>query len=90
MATFPEYSFWVRHTRGLEFELVSIACSPLLIRSPWVHVLPWISHSRDASKKPAVGGRFTHKAAAPGRDREGYRFAGDGECQGSCRLSHAA
>jgi hypothetical protein len=35
---FPEDSLRARHTRGLERELVSIACSALQIRSPRVHV----------------------------------------------------
>ena len=38
IAAFPEDSFRARHTRGLECELVSIACSAFLIRSPRVHV----------------------------------------------------
>ncbi len=38
MAAFPEDSFRARHTRRLECELVSIACSALKIRSPRVHV----------------------------------------------------
>ncbi len=37
-AAFPEDLLRARHTRGLECELVSIACSALQIRGPRVHV----------------------------------------------------
>ncbi len=56
MATSPEYSLTARHTHGLEVELGSITCSPLNIRSPWVHVPSSIPQMRLASKKTDLVG----------------------------------
>jgi hypothetical protein len=61
MAAFPEDSLRARHTRGLEGELVSIACSALQIRSPRVHVplrflrsLLDIQETRDRENGPPI------------------------------------